>query len=85
MSERLTYNERMVVAIRQAIEDIVNGGALSASISTGTGSKSYTRLDLPQLQELERHYIRLVKAERDKHRATTIGYRRTRPDFGRFG
>ena len=40
-------------SVKKAISDIVEGGASSASISSGAGSKSYTRLDLGELRKME--------------------------------
>ena len=43
----------MLGKVNQAIIEIV-GGAVSASIASGTGSKSYTRADLGTLQTMRR-------------------------------
>jgi len=43
--------QTLLAAVEQAILDIV-GGAVSASVSSGSGSKSYTRADLATLRSL---------------------------------
>ena len=73
----------MLIAIRRAIHEIVEDGAVSAAISTGTGSKSYTRLDLDKLQKMEADYAQRVNLERNHRSRGALGYRRVRPDFGR--
>lgn len=75
MATRLTYSERMLRTIRAAIEEAVESGAQSATISAGGGSKSYTRYSLEQLERMEQRYERLVNRERGR-------LSRRQPDFG---
>lgn len=73
----LTYNQRMLRNVRQAIEEIVTGGVDSASQSVGSGgSESFKRLPLSELRQLESDYMRRVSAEATQPT-------RVRPDFGR--
>jgi len=48
---RKQQSQRMLAAVEQAILDITSG-AQSATLSTGTGSKSFTRGDLGKLYEM---------------------------------
>lgn len=72
-----TYNERMLLAVREAIVEAVASGTYSANISAGGGSESFTRYSLSQLQDMERDFSRRVNAERRGGRRN-----RTLPDFG---
>ncbi len=78
MGNPLTYDQMMLRAVRGAIYELVTGGAQSASISVGTGSQSYTRLDLDKLYQMERHFSERVAA------ASPGGLARftVKPDFG---
>jgi hypothetical protein len=48
---RAQQSKKMLAAVEQAILDITSG-AQSATLSTGTGSKSFTRGDLGKLVEM---------------------------------
>ena len=74
---RMTYYETMLVRVREAIREIVEGGARSATISWGGGSQSYTRLDLDKLMEMEQRYLAIIA----RQRGGADGMR-VRPDFG---
>lgn len=76
MSAALTYNETMVRAIRTAMQEAVESGAQSATMSSAGNSKAYTRYSLAELRAMEAEYLGRVAKERDTQR-------RSRPDFGR--
>lgn len=63
--------------IREAIAEALGSGTQSATVSSGGGSESYTRLPLATLRDMEKDYERRVVAD------AYGGSRRTRPDFGR--
>jgi len=76
MVQDLSYNQRQLLNVRRAIADALESGTHSATVSSGGGSESFTRLSLAALREMEKDYERRVVAEGG-------GSTRTRPDFGR--
>lgn len=50
--KRIVEIENDISILKQCRVDIAKTGYASASISSGGGSKSYTRLDLPKITEL---------------------------------
>lgn len=75
MAKQLSYNETMLRSVRKALQSCIEGGAKSASVSQGGGSKSYTRHSLQELQQMESYYVNKVNSERGVSR-------RRKPDFG---
>lgn len=51
---------RWIDEIDRAIHEIAISGTASASISSGGGSKNYSRIDLAKLSELRAEYARRV-------------------------
>lgn len=69
-SKQQTQN--LLKAVNQAILDLIEGAA-SATVSSASGSKSYTRADLGQLKELRRVLRQELNAYRNNGRpAITI-------------
>jgi len=78
MGTPLTHNEKMLRAVRKAIQECIDGGTRSATISQGGGSKSFTRYSLAELESMEIRYANRVNTERGR-------INRRKPDFGSFG
>lgn len=53
---------RWIADVDRVIHEIVVSGSSSASLSSGGGSKSYTRLDLAELRAQRAEWSREVKA-----------------------
>lgn len=75
----LTFNEQMVRKIRTAIQEAIESGAESATMSNAGNSNGYKRYSLAQLNEMEGLYLSRVDAER-RAAAKLDGF--IKPDFG---
>ena len=78
-NQPLTFNEQMVRKIRAAIQEAIESGAESATMSNAGNSNGYKRYSLEQLQAMEGTYLSRVDAER-RVAAKLDGF--VKPDFG---
>ena len=74
---RKTALLKRIADVDRAIHEIAVGGAASATVSAGGGSKSYTNLDLDKLRRLRADYAgRVTQIQRRLAGVPSIGVRR---------
>lgn len=71
---RLPYSVRRVRDLQRIIQEIEETGTANASITSGGGSRSYTRLDLDTLYRALRYWMKRVYG--------SSGIRMVKPCFG---
>lgn len=62
--ERIAQVESDISALRRVRMEIATGGTASATLSSGGGSKSYTRLDLDKITSLIAELVRELRGLR---------------------